>query len=237
MENRENKPVTENKWKPTDQRYVCFIDIMGFKNMVATTKHADIYNKMKKVADFQEFNSNIAWTGNPDLVKTTTFSDSIIIYSHDDSSDSLESIVWTVSGLMHDLLSEGIPFKGAMSHGTMTCDTKNSIFFGQPLIDSYILQEELYFYGIVVHGSTEKEMKNLEDVYTVETYCCPFKKGKADHLTIYPIHLRCKEDKDINLELLKSVNKMKYYTSGHLRVYIDSTIDYLKVIDPNLADN
>ncbi len=33
--------------------------------------------------------------------------------------------------------------------------------------------------------------------------------------------------KDENSKLFKSVNDMKFYTSGHLRIYIDSTIDYL----------
>jgi hypothetical protein len=34
----------------------------------------------------------------------------------------------------------------------MTLDYEKSIFFGQPLVDAFLLQDELKFYGIVVHG-------------------------------------------------------------------------------------
>lgn len=230
MVNKQNKSTNSIKWIATKRRYVCFIDIMGFQDMIATKKHSEIYKMMKKVVEFQRFSSDINWLGKPNLVKTSTYSDSIMIYSLNDSFDSLESITCTISSLIYDLLSEGIPFKGALALGTMTCDTTNSIFFGQPLIDSYLLQKELYFYGIIVHGSAQKGIEHHNLGLFINTYNCPLKKGKSNHLTISPIYLGTAGRKKENTKLLKSVNNMKFYTSGHLRIYIDSTIEYLETI-------
>jgi len=232
MENRDSENNVMEKWNPTARRYVCFIDIMGFKDMVATKKHSDIYAMMEKIVGYQRLNSSVKWQGKADLVKTTTYSDSIIVYSLDDSINSLNSIICTVSGLTQDLLSEGIPYKGAISIGDMTCDLEKSIYFGQPLIDSYILQEELYFYGIVLHGSVEKEIEKNNYTSFITEYNCPFKKGKSNHMTIVPMYMWKEDEKSIprNDALLKSVKKMKYTTSGNLRIYIDSTIKYLESI-------
>lgn len=225
MNDRKINIVENIEWQPTNRRYVCFLDIMGFKDMVATRKHSDIYEMMRKIVKFQEINATVNWNDNPCLVKTTTYSDSIIIYSADDSSESLIHLICTVSGLTYDLITEGIPFKGAIALGEMTCDTDNSIYFGQPLIDAFLLQEELHFYGIIVHGSAHKNVEALNDVYVYE-YCCPLKKGRASHLTITPMHLVSSWDKGKGLKLFKAVNNMKHITSGHLRVYIESTADY-----------
>lgn len=137
--------------------------------------------------------------------------------------------------MTQDLLTEGIPYKGAMSIGMMTCDIDKSIYFGQPLIDAYYLQEELYFYGVVLHGSVEKEIEERStSIFTME-YDCPFKKGKSKHKTITPMYMAIdtgteqeKEERNKTKKtLLKSVKDMRFSTSGNLRIYLDSTIKYL----------
>lgn len=45
--------VDVNNWQITTNRFVGFIDIMGFKDMVARSSHEDIYDMMKKINDFQ----------------------------------------------------------------------------------------------------------------------------------------------------------------------------------------
>ncbi|MBK8109930.1 MAG: hypothetical protein IPK46_06125 [Saprospiraceae bacterium] len=138
-------------WEITCDRYVGYIDIMGFKNLVLTRPHSEIYEIMKKIDECKLNNENIKWDNiDSKLVTTTNYSDSIMIYSKDNSFLSLKAFTCTISGIMDDLFMECIPFKGAISFGTMTLDIERSIFFGQPLIDSYLLQEELYFYGVVV---------------------------------------------------------------------------------------
>jgi|GEM_PF-6524711 len=74
----ENK---NNDWITTTERYVGYIDIMGFKDMVARNSHEQIYEMMKKLDTKIKFNESMAWGGRDEsLIRTTTYSDSIMIY-------------------------------------------------------------------------------------------------------------------------------------------------------------
>lgn len=227
---------TENEWPITTQRYVAYIDIMGFKDMVTRLPHNEVYEMMKKIDDIKNHVESVEWIeSNAKLVKTTTYSDSIIAYSMDNSYESFDFLVSTISGLTNYLIVEGIPFKGAFAFGIMTLDTEKSIFFGQPLIDAYLLQEEVHFYGILFHATVEKEIENNNfkwPPFTV-SYLCNLKGGSAVHRTIYPLYARqknVKNQKEKYEELMKGINRLRLKTSGHLRKYIDNTEKYLSQI-------
>jgi hypothetical protein len=40
--------INMKKWKDTDKRYVCFVDIMGFKNFVYRNSHEAVKRRMTK---------------------------------------------------------------------------------------------------------------------------------------------------------------------------------------------
>lgn len=226
----------KSDWAVTANRYVAYFDIMGFKDMVLRASHNEIYEMMKKIDKGIKLNENVNWNKVPaKLIKTTTYSDSIIIYSKDDSFDSLYSLICTVSGLTNDLLTAAIPHKGAVAFGTMTLDTVNSIFFGQPLIDAYLLQEELNFYGIIAHATIEQEIEVKREkriIPFITNYLCHFKKGNSFHLTINPMFVFTNkpEHQKYRDELFASCKKMRFKTSGHLRKYIDNTELYLNTL-------
>lgn len=233
--------LKNNIWLTTCERYVGFIDIMGFKDMVMKLSHESIYEMMKKIDDAKTLNENISWTKiTGKLVRTTNYSDSIMIYSKDNSYDSLFSFICTISAMLGDLFIENIPFKGAISFGKMTLDTDRSIFFGQPLIDSFLLQEELNFYGVIVHATAEKEILKFgtktRALFLTE-YLCPLKFGSSYHLTIHPMtsdhYLDSEEDAKEYENLLLSINQLRLRTSGHLRKYIDNTEVYIKFVRNN----
>lgn len=235
----EKKIETKDDWRITTNRYVTFIDIMGFKDMVFNSPHEEIYRMMKKMDDRKKFSEDILWgKTNSKLVRTTTYSDSIMIYSKDSTYNSLYSIICTTSSLIADLFFEKIPFKGSMAFGKMTLDAKNSIFFGKPLIDAYLLQEEMNFYGIICHANIEEKIddflsKSKEINFKIE-YLCPLKNGATNHLTIYPMDIlntkNAEEDKKRREKMFDAIKQLRYKTSGHLRKYIDNTETYLKKV-------
>lgn len=231
----QNKP-TGSIWTITTDRYVGFIDIMGFKDMVMRSNHDEIYRMMKVIDKAKTLNENLSATEDHELIRSTTFSDSIMLYTKDNTDESLGALIEVISGLTNDLFIEGIPHKGSIAFGKMTLDTERSIFFGQPLIDAYLLQEELYFYGIIVHGSAEEKLEKRVIQYPfVSKYNCPLKKGKSIHFTIYPMHVdsRSAESDDYSRHhqnIIHSLEKMKFKTSGYLRQYIDNTDSFFKYI-------
>jgi hypothetical protein len=200
--------------------------------MVARTPHNNIYEMMKKIENNKRHSENISWGGvDSKLVKSTTYSDSLMIYSKDESHNSLDHLICTVASISYNLLIDCIPHKGSVAFGLITLDSKNSIFFGQPIIDAYLLQEELLFYGIIIHGSAEQKIINEKYTLFIKNYLCPLKNGSSNHLTVCPIYLAPHADQSEykkNIEaLFDSVKKLRYKTSGYLRKYIDNTEIYL----------
>jgi hypothetical protein len=80
----ENTPAGSN-WDITANRYVAYCDIIGFKDIVSRSPHDEIYELMKNINAQLRLTSTIEWfEKSTELIKTTTYSDSIIIYSKDD---------------------------------------------------------------------------------------------------------------------------------------------------------
>jgi hypothetical protein len=220
----------EDEWKVTANRYVAYFDIMGFKDMVLRKSHEEIYAMMKIIGESVQAIKEVWDETSSKLIRTTNYSDSIIIYSKDDSPDSLEYVVMTVAAITSELIENAIPHKGALAFGTMTLDMRNSIFFGQPLIDAYLLQEELHFYGVVIHATAEKEIVRVEKTNNkkialfAEECSCPFKNGNSSHLIVIPFFLtkEAKYQKECK-KLLESFKILRLETSGQLRKYVDNT--------------
>lgn len=229
----EKKKIIQTPWKITADRFVGFIDIMGFKDIVARTNHQAVYEMMKKVSKTLELNRqyhsvNYTKDGIDVNVYMTMYSDSIMVYSRDNSETSLDNFIGCMSALSEDLFEDEIPHKGAIAYGTITLDFKNSIFFGQPLIDAYLLQDELKFYGLVVHSSAEYFKGFTSDELVIQ-YDCPFKNGTAKHITILPgIFIADPFNEKEYLKYIQSVSRLKIKTSGSLRKYIDNTLAYLE---------
>ncbi len=204
--------------------------------MVLRRDHKDIYKMMRSISEAARLNEGLLSSHKNQKVKSTTYSDSIMLYSQDKSIGAFDALVTAVSGLTNDLFIHGIPHKGAIAFGKMTLDEKRSIFFGQPLIDAFLLQEELHFYGVAIHGSVEACIEHkLETTTFVLNYPCPLKKGRSNHYTIYPMHAdSVNEDEKRYVQyysaIRTSLHKMNYATSGHLRTYIDNTNKYFDVI-------
>lgn len=240
---KENKKKNKKKeidkvkpWEISTNRYVGIVDIMGFKDMLSRLSHNEVYELMKKtsksVSSVQSVFSVDYESGSDFDINVTMmlYSDSIMIFTRDDHQHSLENIIASISTLSESLFSDGIPHKGAIAFGQMALDFDNSIFFGQPLVDAYLLQEELKFYGIAVHGSVEKKDVVFDDESIIE-YNCPFKTGSAKHLTIAPgVSLSAEFDENTIDTLIQKVSKLRKDTSGSLRKYIDNTLDYLNFV-------
>ena len=232
------KKKDKQGWNITEDRFVAFLDIMGFKDMIARTKHEDIYKMMIKLDDMS-YDNSIIHDRSEDrevLVRTTTYSDSIVMYSKNKNKKSMHAFFGALSGMYQDLLEEGIPFKGAVSFGKMTLDIERTIFFGQPLIDAYLLEGEVNFYGIVIHGSAEELIMNNDEFSFALPYDCPLKRGKSQHLTVFPLFVGDKSKKDETKILLESIHRMRFKTSGHIRKYIDETEKYILKMDEILSE-
>lgn len=226
-------------WQPTTSRYVVYIDIMGFKDLVTRNQHHKIYEMMKSITESMDVTQQVfgKTSKNSNNLLMMTYSDSIIIYSEDGSIESQKNIIDGTANLLDFIIEDEIPFRGAIAFGNMTLDIENSIFFGQPLIDAYLLSEELAFYGIAVHATAEYK-KGFSSNSSICTYPCIFKNGVANHLTIAPMSFAIEDSPEIALKNLSySVTKLGINSSGSIRKYIDNTLKYLDHLKNHYVNN
>jgi hypothetical protein len=226
-------------WKIDNIRFIGFMDIMGFKDLVTRKSHDEVkyilntmvslnkslesvFGKQKvKVEDQSKSESRI---------RSVTFSDSIMFISQDDSLEDFIQISFALSIFQEASLQRGAPTKGAMSLGMLTADFENSIFFGQPLIDAYLLQDQLKYYGIIADNKIEeyiinknRQLKQNEpkvDRAFIKLKT-PFKSGSITH---YNLHLDSVSQEQFE-DLYKNV-------SGEPRKYVDNTIEMFKLMNP-----
>jgi hypothetical protein len=231
-----------SKWNNTCKRFVAFLDIMGFKDMILRKSHEDVkkilepfsslFWAIEKIA--HDSLSQITFKSNSSvvlptegLVRSVIFSDSIILVSIDDSKDSFVNLLATLGWVLKYAFINIIPIKGAIAYGDQTADFNRSLHFGRPLIDAFELQKELQLYGVILHHTMEKRLSelniinNLEDKYIFK-YPVPMKSGKINHLMLDWTGWSSKD------ESLKLVTRLYNSVSGAPRLYVDNSLDYVK---------
>ncbi|MBL7067074.1 MAG: hypothetical protein ISS29_04370 [Candidatus Marinimicrobia bacterium] len=232
---------TSQNWIPTDKRFVVFLDILGFKDLVMRSTHEDIYKLLTGISEYRKIIDHMPESkkfpelfGNSGLY-TVSFSDSIILFSKDSTIDSFKLITSSAGWLFAQTIKKTIPLKGAIAFGNISINKSNQIYFGQPIIDSYLLEEDLSYFGIVAHNSIDNyikdnpDMGNIYDYYDVLT---PFNKyGSIFHLNLDWFRYIDLEKNNIEKEyLLDKINSFKTMTSGNPRRYVDNTKKVIEAI-------
>ncbi len=218
------------EWEILTNRYVAFLDILGFKDYVLRNSIRAVYSRLKSLNalrpdnDDKEFESE---TGK--RIKFTIFSDSIFIFSKDDDYISLRHFLTYVKRVVRVALRKEIPLKGAIAYGKIVVDDKQNLFCGQPIIDAYLLEEDLQYMGVVFHHTFEDVYYKLDDIQLdklsdwIKEVQTPFKYGKRTHLNLdYRIA-------GLNTyDLTKFVANQRFYSSGDARKYVDNTLEMLR---------
>jgi hypothetical protein len=229
----------QSDWQKTTKRFIAYFDIMGFKDMVQRNTHQDILTKLESLKKVLKHLENITVEDNEELKKinpekfqtrSVTFSDSIIFFSKADQLEDLQKITTDSYSLIQAALKENIGIKGTLAFGEITVDFENLLFFGQPIIDAFLLHEEIMLYGIVLDCSFEAKLKSMTTTYNfpdsiITTYKVPLKNGKVTHNIIKPFKEKT------NLEWIESLKQIYNSVSGRPRIYIDNTIDFLQSLE------
>ncbi|MDE6337033.1 MAG: hypothetical protein K2L34_10745 [Muribaculaceae bacterium] len=225
-------------FKPIQQRFVVFLDIMGFKDRVARNTPENLYleltefnkditnilNSSKKV-NTQHLPKQIGESDTALLspaqyeskITLAQFSDSIVLFSKDNSKECLLEIASVAKQIMASAISreKPIPLKGALAEGKVTCDMSKQLFFGQALIDAYLLEENVQYYGIVVHHTAEQSVINFGDNFFKNTLV-PLKSGKISHYEL----VWYKDNPD---DIKSGLDRIRLSVSDSPRKYVDNT--------------
>lgn len=225
-------------WKTDNIRFIGFMDIMGFKDLVSRKPHQDIKEMLQTLVSLNKTLESVF--GKPRIknknekeiisrIRSTTFSDSILFISQDDSIEDFKQMSYALCIFQEASLQRGAPTKSAMSLGFLTADFENSIFFGQPLIDAYLLQDQLNYYGIIADNKIEEFIINTnrklnQDQPKIDRAFkrlkTPLKSGSIMH---YNLHLDSVSSEQLE-DLYKNV-------SGEPRKYVDNTVEMFRLMN------
>ena len=241
------KNTKDNKktpWKTTDMRFVAFLDILGFKELVMREPHRNIYKKLKRIADAKKVlkkaednpeTCNMVGNGG---IYTVTFSDSIGIFSENDNIKYFKPFIFTLRLLFIEAILSGLPLKGGIAYGKISLEKNEQTYFGQPIIDAHLMEEEVNYMGVIVH-SMEKYIENQRDkldskfidkwFFECET---PLKCGKIKHTNLNWFGSKFSENIPNNKNLVENIIKVfRLSSSGYHRKYVDNTLEMLDKLD------
>lgn len=234
-------------WIETNKRFVGFIDIMGFKNLVSLNSHDDILNKLKIISKMKQDILDLGKKdGNVNLIKIVTFFDSILILSNNDTPSDLIYFQGVLPFFFINCIENNIPVKGAVTHGKFTANFEESIFFGQPLIDAYLLQEELYSYSIIAHHSFEKYINYLSQI-DQETQM-EFQKWKGvmtklkgsncyHYILNWQLYANPSNEEHVVIHYEDKLKELYDTVSGSIRKYVDNSIDIFNELQISKGEN
>ena len=225
--------TVNSNWKVQTRRYVAFLDILGFKDYVLRHGIDEVYKRLQTLNGFRPEEGERDYDSDEEKrIKVSIFSDSIFIFSRDDAFVTLRHFLSYVKRVMRMALRSEIPLKGAIAYGDIVVDEEQNLFCGQPIIDAYLLEEDLQYMGVVFHHTFEGAYEQLSDTQYhrvkkwIEEVPTPFRYGKRIHLnlnylvagvTIY--------------NFSKKVKNQRFYSSGDARKYVDNTLEMLKLFE------
>lgn len=233
------KQIDPHIWQENEDHLVLFMDIMGFKDRVTRTKHKEL---LKTLTDFKNLNDRLKPLLKDDkgeLLRMVQFSDSIIIASMNPNKQSLNRIVKAAVVLMQNALESGFALKGAIAMGPLTFDADTGIYFGLPIVDAYLLEEELKFYGVAFHHSVEPLIEGYiklppqrggQPLYApIDTCKLQLKTGQSSHYCVlYHKMSKALAKADDSLRLSGLVKNIGKTVSGAPRIYIDNTLKFFE---------
>ena len=205
----------------TKDRFVAFLDIMGFKDRVARNEHDDV---LKELEIFQSNISQYVSYHRDANIHIALFSDSILIYSQDDESSSLHALADITSHIMMYAIQQEkpIPLKGAIAAGRMTCNQTKQLYFGQALIDAYLLEENVKYYGVLVHHSAERYIQNnyFPEFRDIKA---PLKSGEISHYELRWYDTAINPEVEEQKRVEDCLANLRLTVSDEPRKYIDNT--------------
>jgi len=164
--------------------FVAFLDILGFKKLVKNNSHSyleEVYlntlsgNITHALANgkYVLFSDNGQEYFTPDTrevsVNSLLVSDSIVIWTDNDSMEAFVDMVSAVRSLMAISAFEGIPLRGAITLGPITMHIgkiqsgKHNFqhtLFGKALVEAYSLEKKQQWSGCAIHDEAIKRFKS-----------------------------------------------------------------------------
>jgi hypothetical protein len=143
--------------------FVALLDVLGYSHMIARDSTGRRINRFLACLEKETVTGEVS---------SVIFSDRIMLTIEDEEPNSLLAIALACSRLMHGLLKEDIPFRGAISGG----DIVRSFFDGSPFIagravlDAQLFEQAQDWAGVMVAPSALERVPDLRKRCDLQPY-------------------------------------------------------------------
>lgn len=219
------------KWTSSDDKFVLYMDIMGFKEKVNKSDFSDLQREFINLCTNWKNRIKPLMKGNH--LDYYQFSDSIILTTDKADSQALNIIIRAAATIMQESMLLKFPVNGVLAKGQFSFDKTNQLFFGKALVEAYLLQTSLFYYGVVLHPNTDSDIKCFlssdDQKYKktgllLERMPIPLKGGNAGYYQICWGCLSKENDiKDNTTNSLNSLEIIEQGTTGNPRIYVANT--------------
>jgi hypothetical protein len=136
-------------------KYVAFIDVMGFSNLVNKGNIDNLESYFSKITDVLD-----RIRVDKESIESFLISDSIILIAPD-TIDGLKQLLAAIRRIQSALLWRKILLRGAVSYGQIYYNADKNIVVGKGFIKAYLLESEAIFPRVIIDPSIIK--KNSQD--------------------------------------------------------------------------
>jgi hypothetical protein len=140
------------------QSTVAMCDILGFKNLVASTDLPtlvdDLLVSFRRALEFAmnkgKFPNAVPTLADIDRnpkIGIAWFSDTLLLYTREDSDDCLQELLATLGWLVFVTIDGHTPIRAAVAYGDAFIDAKNSLYVGQPIVEAHEWEQQQHWVG------------------------------------------------------------------------------------------
>lgn len=131
------------------KRFVAFFDLLGFKSWIKSDGSFKVFTYVRGFFNLvikaslpgSVVNSDMSVTLKDSDIGFINFSDSIVLYTLDDSDNCLEKIILVSGDLMNGVITgTSRLIRGGISHGDFFADPECNAYVGQALVDAFHLE-------------------------------------------------------------------------------------------------
>jgi hypothetical protein len=208
--------------------------------------HDEIYEELTKISKLKDLVEKNSLLKNKKRffesdVYVVSFSDSIVIFSKNDTFENFEYFLVALRAIFSNSIRAKIALKGGFAHGEISLNKTSQIYFGQPIIDAYLIEEDVNYLGVVADSSIDQYLnsnKTLCDeskivnklIFEEKTN---LKSGKITHKNLDWFILTQRDYENLTPEkkidnIVELINSFYCTVSGSPRRYVDNTKDVLQ---------
>jgi hypothetical protein len=232
---------TKTRWKMRGKRFVACLDICGFKNLIEKKSkelseeesHAMIYKLLKNISSAREdikkevdLLSRLWAFANTDIY-SVSFSDSYFVFSKNDDLSNFDQFINSVNKLFAKFIDSSIPIKGTIAYGFTTINKSRQIYLGQPIVDAYLLEQKVEYYGVACHKSIdeyilENKMHHNKNWFEYDT---PFNSGNKNYINLnWFRYMKRDFGKNLKETIISRIKSCEPKDSDKAKLFVDNTL-------------